>query len=88
MTPSINDNGNPKKLENNIYILSCPGEYYLAYVADTGETIELNLPGTSSYNLHIIDTWNMKIVQQKTVAPGMFKYKTLEPYTAIRMYPK
>lgn len=87
MTPEMIDNGNPKNMNNDIYILSKQGEYYLAYVADEEQTIEINLAGDSNYKMDIIDTWNMKIVEQTTmVKPGVFKYKTISPYTALRFY--
>ena len=50
----------PENLNNNIYLFSKPGEYYLAYVANPEETIQIELPGNQEYKLEIIDTWNMK----------------------------
>ena len=88
MSPEIKDNGNAKTLNNNIYILSKPGEYYLAYVADSGQNVEINLTGDSGYKLDIIDTWNMKVGKQANVEPGEFKYVTVEPYTALRFIRK
>ena len=72
MTPEIIDNGAPKNLNNNIYILSKHGDYYLVYVAETNQTIEINLVGDKSYKIDIIDTWNKKIVEQTIVEPGIF----------------
>jgi len=34
----------------------------------------------------IKDTWNMKVVNQGIVKPGIFKYTTVLPYTALRIY--
>lgn len=40
MSPEMTDNGDPKNMNNDIYILSKRGEYYLVYVADAEQTIE------------------------------------------------
>jgi hypothetical protein len=84
MTPELKDNGDPAKLNNNIYIFSKPGNYYLAYVADAGQTIQIDLAGNADYKIDIIDTWNMKIIEQHSAKPGIFKYKTDLPYTLLR----
>jgi hypothetical protein len=84
MTPEIMPNSDPKKLNTNLHLLSRPGEYYLAYVADPDQTIQINLSGDATYNLEIIDTWNMQIQEHGVVEPGMFKYVTTSPYTALR----
>jgi hypothetical protein len=84
MTPELTDNGDPAKLNNNIYIFSKPGEYYLAYVADAGQTIQIDLAGDADYKMDKIDTWNMKIIEQHSAKPGIFKYKTDIPYTLLR----
>jgi hypothetical protein len=86
MNPVLIDQGVPENLNNNIYILSKPGEYYLVYVAAPGQTIEVKLEGQAPYNLDIIDTWNMQVVGQKSVEPGIFQYKTELPYTALRIF--
>ncbi len=86
MTPEMNDQGDPKNLNNNIYIFSKAGEYYLAYVADAGQTIELKLPGDGHYQMDVIDTWNMRIAETAVAEPGILKYKTTSPYTAVRIY--
>ena len=86
MTPTFFDNGDPKNMNTNIYVLSKKGEYYLTYVAEADLTIELNLVGDTNYKMDIIDTWNMKIVEQTSVDPGIFKYVTVAPYTALRFY--
>ena len=88
MTPEIIDNGDPENLNTNIYILSKDGEYYLAYTTETDQTIEINLAGDTSFKMDLIDTWNMKIVEQTSVEPGKFIYKTISPYTALRFYKK
>ncbi|MDB4582143.1 DUF5060 domain-containing protein [Draconibacterium sp.] len=85
MTPALFDNGDPENMDNNIYLFSKPGEYYLAYVANPEETIKIELPGDKEYKLEIIDTWNMKIVEQTTVKPGNFEYKTTFPYCALKI---
>jgi hypothetical protein len=86
MTPEIIDNGDQKNLKTNIHILTKPGEYYLVYVAAPDQTIEINLIGDADYKMDIIDTWNMQVVEQTSVEPGTFKYKTLSPYTALRLH--
>ncbi|MDB4581519.1 DUF5060 domain-containing protein [Draconibacterium sp.] len=85
MTPEFFDNGDPKNLNNNIHIFSKKGEYYLAYVADQNNTIEIELPGNNNYQLDVLDTWNMKTLEQRTIKPGKFVYPTISPYTAIQI---
>lgn len=85
MKPQLIDNGNPKNLNNNIYIFSKPGAYYLAYTADTDQTVEINLTGENNYKMDVIDAWNMQIIEENTVEPGILKYKTTFPFTAIRI---
>jgi hypothetical protein len=84
MTPELTENGDRAKLNNNIYIFSKRGEYYLAYVADAGQTIQIDLTGDADYKMDIIDTWNMKITEQHSAKPGLFKYTTNLPYTLLR----
>jgi len=86
MTPEIITNSDPENLNTNIYILSEEGEYYLAYTADNDQTIEIRLAGVINYRMDIIDTWNMKIIEQTSAEPGIFKYTTIIPYTALRFY--
>jgi hypothetical protein len=86
MVPQLNDQGDPTNLENNIYYLTKAGEYYMAYVADAGQTIELVLPGDTNYKLEVIDTWNTNVVEEKIVRSGMLIYKTTLPFTALRVY--
>jgi len=86
MTPELYDQGDPKNLNNNIYVFSKTGEYYLAYVADAGQMIELKLPGDENYKMEVIDTWNMRIAEQTEAEAGTFKYKTTSPYTALRIH--
>ena len=86
MKPELYDNGNPENLNNNVYVFSSPGNHYLAYVANEGETINIELPGENSYQIEIIDTWNMNILEESEAEPGKFQYKTKIPYTAIRIY--
>ncbi len=88
MKPELQDNGNPENLNNNVYLISNPGEYYLAYVAKEAETINIELPGNSTYQMEVIDTWNMNVNTETTVEPGNFQYKTTVPYTAIRIFKK
>ncbi len=86
MTPELIDNGDPGNLNNNIYIFSKPVEYYMVYVADADQTIEINLAGDTDYKMDIIDTWNMQIIEQSSEEPGNLTYKTISPYTALRFY--
>ncbi len=85
MTLILIDNGNPENLNNNIYLFSKTGEYYLAYVANPNETVKIDLPGDQDYKLEIIDTWNMNIIEQTTVKSGNFEFKTTIPYCALRI---
>lgn len=86
MKPQLIDNGNPENLNNNIYVFSKPGAHYLAYTAELGQTIEINLTSESDYKMEVIDTWNMQITEENTVEPGMLTYKTTLPFTALRIY--
>ena len=86
MDPELIARGDPKKLSANLYIFSKPGAYYLAYVAEANQDIELNLPGTKDYTVDVLDTWAMKTIEQSVVKPGVYRYKTTTPYTAIRLY--
>ncbi len=88
MTPEMIDKGDPKNLSTNVHIFSKPGEYYLAYVAASDQTIEINLPGSAPYKVEVLDTWNMQTLTQSTEAPGAFTYKTTVAYTALRIYPE
>ncbi len=85
MNPILFDNGDPENLNNNIYLFSKPGEYYLAYVANPDETMQIDLPGDQDYKLEIIDTWNMKITEQSLIKPGHFEYKTIFPFCALKI---
>ncbi|QGY42124.1 DUF5060 domain-containing protein [Maribellus comscasis] len=85
MKPELNDKGDPENLNNNVYIFSKHGAYYLAYVADPSQSVEINLPGDSSYKLEVIDTWNMKTLEEKTIDSGTFKYITKHPYCALKI---
>jgi len=86
MIPEIVDNGDPENLNNNIHFFSKEGQYYLAYVAETGHTVELTLAGHTNYKMDVIDTWNMKVIEQGSVEPGMMTFTTEKPYTALRFY--
>ena len=88
MTPKLIDNGDPENLDNNIYLFSKPGEFYLAYVANPRETIQIELPGNQEYKLEIIDTWNKKITEQTIAKPGKFEFKTTFPFCALRITKK
>lgn len=77
-----------EQLNNNIYTLFKDGGYYLTYTTDSARTIELDLPGSKDYSLEVIDSWNMKIVDQGVVSPGKFEYQTTTPFTALRLIVK
>lgn len=88
MHPDLLVNGKAEDLNNNIYILSDPGNYYLAYVANAGETIEMDLPGNVEYKLDVMDTWNMKVIEESNIQPGKLSYTSTIPYTALRIQKK
>ena len=77
---------NPLNRNENIYIFSKPGTYYLAYTASKNKTIELELEGEAGYKLEVMDTWNMEVVEDTVVNSGTFSYQTKIPYTALRLY--
>ena len=85
MVPTLTDNGNAENITDNIYHFSKEGEYYLAYLADSAQTVEVDLAGKADYTLQVIDTWNMKTVDEETVSAGNFEYETKLPYTALRL---
>ena len=85
MIPELIVHSEPENLNNNIYILSKTGVYYLVFTSATEQTVEINLPGQQKYKAEIIDTWNMKTVDEKWVEPGRFIFKTNFPFTAIRL---
>ncbi|RJP25122.1 MAG: DUF5060 domain-containing protein [Candidatus Omnitrophota bacterium] len=83
MKPALNDNGNPKNLNNNVYSFSKDGEIYLAYVADADVEIRFQLAGDQPYQMNVIDTWNMKSLLKEDFRPGEFRYTTKNKYEAI-----
>jgi hypothetical protein len=84
MTPEFFGNGNPEDLNSNVHVFSKEGEYYLAYTASENQEIEISLNGGSEYLMEVIDTWNMEIIEQKTVKSGQIRYTTELPYCALR----
>lgn len=84
MTPLLIDNGNPADLKTNTYIFSKPGEYYLVYTVNSEQSIEIRLEGNSDFKMSVINTWDMKIIKEGSVEPGIIKYKTVSPYTLVR----
>lgn len=83
--PDKNDGTLIKRLNDNIYIFLKESQYYLAYTADAGQQIEIDLPGAKDYSLEVLDTWNMKVVSEEIVNPGKFTYETEIPYTAVKL---
>jgi hypothetical protein len=81
----INNKYIPGILNNFVFIFSKPGEYYLAYTANKDKSIEINLPEVNKYKMEVIDTWNMKVAEEKIIDHGSVKYHTVFPYTAIRI---
>ena len=84
MKPELIDKGDPSDLNNNIYVFSKPGEYYLAYTAGVDQTIEVRLDGNTDFKMTVINTWDMQIIEESSVKPGIIKYKTVLPYTLLR----
>ncbi len=85
MSPSLVVNGDSASLNNNVHLLAKENEYYLAYVADSAQTISLELPENADCQVEIIDTWNLKVVEKKKAASGHFEHRTNFPFTAIRV---
>ena len=83
MTPSLDDNGSPKNLNNDVYTFSKENEIYLSYTADVNIEIGLKLIGNQPYQFKIIDTWNMRITSKEDVQPGEFRYTTKGKYEAV-----
>ncbi len=86
MSPSIVHQSDPKNLQSNVYILSKPGKFYLVYIPEKDQTIEIDLTGTTPYKMDILDTWNMSMVEHRSAIPGAFKYKSILPFTALKIY--
>ena len=85
MIPFLVDNDEPENLNSNIYILSKPESYYLAYISEADQPVEIDLTGQQNYKVEVIDTWNMKVIEEKRVEPGRFFYRTNQQYTALRL---
>lgn len=85
MKPSLNDNGSPKDLNNNVYTLAKKGEVYVSYVANANTEINLALPGNRPYRFQLLDTWNMKTVSTDEVPRGSFRYTTKNKYEALHL---
>jgi hypothetical protein len=85
MTPEILDSGDPENRNNNKYIFSKKGKYYLVYVADEGQKIQLELDEDATYRVEIIDTWNMSITPKEKLYSGKLMLETNAPYTAFRI---
>ncbi len=83
MTPAFSDQGEPWNRGTNIHTFVKEGDYYMAYVADSAQVIELNLSGESDYTMEVLDTWNMEVLEKRIVEPGVFTYETPAPYTAL-----
>jgi hypothetical protein len=72
-----------ENLEDNIYLLTSPGQVYMAYSAAQGKNFELNLEEGKNYTLKVLDTWNMETLEEKEVEGGNFAYTSQVPYTAL-----
>jgi hypothetical protein len=83
MKPSLEDNGSPENLDNNVYTFSKDNEIYLSYVADANTEIRISLAGNQPYQFKVIDTWNMKTNSKGDVPPGDFRYTTKSKYEAV-----
>jgi hypothetical protein len=83
MIPSLDDNGDPKNLNNNVYTFAKENDIYVSYVVDPNVDIDLALPGDRTYQFKRIDTWDMKITSQEDVQPGNFRYTTQNKYEAV-----
>jgi hypothetical protein len=73
----------PVQLSNNIFILEKPEQIYLVYVNEPGQ-VEIKLEGQKSYNVDVIDTWNMTTKSLAPAKPGIFNYNTSEGGILIR----
>lgn len=78
--------GDSTNLNTNLNMLARPGAYYLAYIAADEQSIEIELEGETGFQLEVIDTWNMKVVEQTAIKPGKFTYQTTFSYTELRFF--
>jgi hypothetical protein len=85
MTPTMISTAKPESRADNIHIFAKPGEYYLAYVANAGKTIHLQLPAGAIYRIEQIDTWNMTIDRLPDAKPGSFTFQTPHEFCALRV---
>jgi len=67
-------------------VLAQPGERYLLFFAENGETT-LDLPGDRPYKVDGIDTWNMKIEPIGTAMPGGYTIAPPAPNYALLITP-
>lgn len=85
MTPTLISTSKPENLADNIYIFAKPGEYYLAYTANAGKFIRLDLPAGAVYRVERIDTWNVAIERLADAKPGKYTFKSPTAYSALRV---
>lgn len=85
MTPTVESTGKPETLADNIHVLAKPGKYYLAYVANPGKVIQLELPEGVRYRVELINVQNMTINPLPDAVPGKFSFQTTASYTALRI---
>lgn len=88
MTPKLLPGDNPEELAKNQYHFYKSGEAYIVYMPESGEAVTLDLEGEGNYTLSILDTWEMKVLEEKTIAAGNFTYVTDKPYIALRILRK
>ncbi len=88
MSPSLIVNGDSSNLDNNVHLLTSTSGYQLAYAADANIAIKTELPPGSEYDVEVIDTWNMEVIDTQLAAEGTFSFTTPAAYTALRIVPK
>jgi PKD repeat protein len=68
------------------YLLAKPGEYYLAYCADSRPTT-VELAGDRPYKVDVIDPWNMTVLPLGTAQPGQHTMQPAKSDLAFRLTP-
>jgi hypothetical protein len=63
----------PRELSNGNYVLSKTGELYFIYFTNPTATT-LELPGSGTYKVDSIDTWNMTVTPLSNAGPGRFNF--------------
>ncbi len=74
----------PTHLSDSTFLLSKPGQAYLAYAMKAGP-IRFKIEGNTEYELVTVDTWNMTTKRICLVKPGPFFFEATNDDFALRL---